>query len=314
MRWLVVLLCLACWVPGFVLGERSQQHYYSMVQDILDGIDYYQVLGVERTAELKEIRKAFRTLSRQLHPDKQTEEDTKDKYILVTKAYEYLTDPSLRHEFDLLLRDGVPWHEKYYGKYAHKFGAPSHDIRKVLLITFTVANVLHYFYLLSRWKNKRRRVAEHPYYLEKLRQAKKEKEWAMKQKKKLKQQKKPKQQKTTEEENENESDSEEELVELKEAFFHIDNLDKPKVSDLLVTRFLELPWTIVVFFYKLYHKYTDGYDETKEREKELMERFGLTQEQLDFEKERSEQRFDKFKQSTRYKQIKRYMKKRGGGK
>ena len=45
-----------------------------------------------------------------------------------------------------------------------------------------------------------------------------------------------------------------------------------------------------------------------------MERFGLTQEQLDFEKERSEQRFDKFKQSTRYKQIKRYMKKRGGGK
>ena len=43
MRWLVVLLCLACWVPGFVLGERSQQHYYSMVQDILDGIDYYQV-------------------------------------------------------------------------------------------------------------------------------------------------------------------------------------------------------------------------------------------------------------------------------
>lgn len=37
---------------------------------------------------------------------------------------------------------GIPWHENYYGKYAHKYGAPDHDIRYSIRI-YLARSVLH---------------------------------------------------------------------------------------------------------------------------------------------------------------------------
>ena len=51
--------------------------------------DYYKILGVSRDAKPDEIRKAYRKLSKQYHPDVSTEKDAEEKYkeMLTPEAY-----------------------------------------------------------------------------------------------------------------------------------------------------------------------------------------------------------------------------------
>lgn len=66
--------------------------------------DYYETLGVMRTASEKEIRKAYHQLSLKYHPDKSEAPDAEAMFILVAKAYEVLSDPDKRRDYDNLSR------------------------------------------------------------------------------------------------------------------------------------------------------------------------------------------------------------------
>ncbi|MBX3092697.1 MAG: molecular chaperone DnaJ [Cryobacterium sp.] len=63
--------------------------------------DHYEVLGVERTASAEEIKKAYRRLARELHPDVNPGADAQEKFKLVTHAYDVLSDPQQREQYDL---------------------------------------------------------------------------------------------------------------------------------------------------------------------------------------------------------------------
>lgn len=64
-------------------------------------MDPYRVLGVERNAEEKEIKKAYRSLSLQYHPDRNPTEEAKSKILEVNNAYEILSDAEKRRQYDL---------------------------------------------------------------------------------------------------------------------------------------------------------------------------------------------------------------------
>ena len=62
--------------------------------------DYYEVLGVARGASEDELKKAYRRLAKQYHPDTNKDPDTEARFIEVNEAYEALSDPQKRSVYD----------------------------------------------------------------------------------------------------------------------------------------------------------------------------------------------------------------------
>ena len=70
--------------------------------------DYYEVLGVERAADAETVKKAYRRLALQYHPDRNGgDKDAEDKFKEATEAYEVLRDPDKRAAYDRYGHAGV---------------------------------------------------------------------------------------------------------------------------------------------------------------------------------------------------------------
>jgi molecular chaperone DnaJ len=63
--------------------------------------DYYGVLGVRRDADPDEIKKAYRRLARELHPDVNPDPQTQERFKEINQAYEVLSDPGKRQMYDM---------------------------------------------------------------------------------------------------------------------------------------------------------------------------------------------------------------------
>ncbi|NOR25235.1 MAG: DnaJ domain-containing protein [Desulforhopalus sp.] len=67
----------------------------------MDYKDYYTILGVDRKADKKEIKKAYRKLARKYHPDVNSGDETsKEKFLEINEAHEVLSDPAKRRKYD----------------------------------------------------------------------------------------------------------------------------------------------------------------------------------------------------------------------
>ena len=69
--------------------------------------DYYDVLGIQRNANKNDIKKAFRKLARQYHPDVSEEPDAETKFKEINEAYEVLSNDDKRSKYDRFGHAGV---------------------------------------------------------------------------------------------------------------------------------------------------------------------------------------------------------------
>ena len=70
--------------------------------------DYYKILGVSRTASPAQIKRAYRKLAVELHPDKNSgDPDATDKFASVNNAYEVLSDSDKRSIYDRYGEEGL---------------------------------------------------------------------------------------------------------------------------------------------------------------------------------------------------------------
>lgn len=69
--------------------------------------DYYEVLGVSRSADAQELKKAYRKLAMEFHPDRNPSEDAAAKFKEINQAYEVLSDDQKRQAYDRFGHAGV---------------------------------------------------------------------------------------------------------------------------------------------------------------------------------------------------------------
>jgi molecular chaperone DnaJ len=69
--------------------------------------DYYSILGVAKDADAATLKKKYRKLARELHPDTNKEKGAEDKFKAVSEAYDVLSDPKKRTEYDQMRTYGA---------------------------------------------------------------------------------------------------------------------------------------------------------------------------------------------------------------
>jgi curved DNA-binding protein len=67
--------------------------------------DFYESLGVSRSADQSEIQRAYRRLARQLHPDVNKDPSAEERFKELSEAYDVLSDPELRKRYDAFGED-----------------------------------------------------------------------------------------------------------------------------------------------------------------------------------------------------------------
>jgi len=79
---------------------KQQQKRVRLSEDLPKGVDFYDVLGVDKLATQDEIRSAYKRVIRETHPDVNPSTDAADRFIQAQEAFRWLSDPQQREVYD----------------------------------------------------------------------------------------------------------------------------------------------------------------------------------------------------------------------
>ena len=83
--------------------------------------DYYKILGIEKTASVEEIKRSYRRLAKELHPDRNPDPDAEERFKEINEAYHVLVDEERRAEYDRILKSGDESKYRDFLEYIQEF-------------------------------------------------------------------------------------------------------------------------------------------------------------------------------------------------
>lgn len=111
--------------------------------------DYYAILGLENSATSDDIKKAYRVLAKKYHPDVNTKSNASDIFNAISEAYEVLSDPKSRTEYDLLNVSRGHFEEREMRAREVRFGDNGASRRKTAGISMPAISRAVKIFLLS---------------------------------------------------------------------------------------------------------------------------------------------------------------------
>jgi len=251
--------------------QGKSDDYYRILREFSEGKDFYDTLGVSPTATASALKKAYHKQSLRYHPDKNKDPAAGDTYLLIQRAYEVLSNEEKKAEYDLFRKEGIPYHERYYGVFMHEWGAPQHDIRVVaagLVVIITIAK-----HMFQEWRHTdmKRRAKETLRYKKAMKEAKAKGE------------------------------------EIDEIEVKVHGAERPGWRDLFVVQLAFLPFQPFIFGRSVYQNWGVP---RKTNDQIWQEKLGLDDEQYALWKDKQIQKYQERMNSNKMKQYQRWMKKR----
>ncbi|CAG8442805.1 1830_t:CDS:2 [Diversispora eburnea] len=153
-----VILFLLFILPGTQAWEQLDHEIFDLVDQLTmnegEEATFYSLLGIEPSATEKEIGRAYRKLSLALHPDKNPDEDSKEKFALLGSITAILRNSENRERYNFFLKNGVPkWRGTgwYYSRYRP-------GLTGVLTGLFVLCSFLHYLVMWVNFFQEKKRV------------------------------------------------------------------------------------------------------------------------------------------------------------
>ncbi|CAF0745417.1 unnamed protein product [Rotaria sordida] len=142
MKYQLCLLLLIIRIDLISAWETYELDLFDLVEELGLNTNFYDFIGVGKTAELSEVKKAYRKLSLLWHPDKSNEPDAEQKFRHLVAVYEILKDEQRRARYDRILIEGLPkWNQPmYYFRRARKLRI--WEIFTILTLIFTIGHYL----------------------------------------------------------------------------------------------------------------------------------------------------------------------------
>ncbi|KAG8232512.1 hypothetical protein J437_LFUL012668 [Ladona fulva] len=147
---LLRLLMLCTFVTGVFCWDNEDLEIFDLVEEV--NTNFYQLLEVSEDSNLTEIKKAFRRLSLNTHPDKSDAPDAEIRFRQLVAVYDVLKDSNKREKYNLVLKNGLPnWHEAvYYYRRVRKMG-----LLEMIIILLVITTLGHYIVSWAAYMEKK---------------------------------------------------------------------------------------------------------------------------------------------------------------
>eukprot|EP00320_Phaeocystis_rex_P020685 CAMPEP_0119075406 /NCGR_PEP_ID=MMETSP1178-20130426/79981_1 /TAXON_ID=33656 /ORGANISM="unid sp, Strain CCMP2000" /LENGTH=332 /DNA_ID=CAMNT_0007057627 /DNA_START=33 /DNA_END=1031 /DNA_ORIENTATION=- len=111
----------------------------------------YDLLGVKKDAGGLSIKRAYRKLATEWHPDKNPDPRAKELFQKFANAYDVLSNSEMRDNYDYLLDHPYEF-PMHFMRFSRASYMPKSDLRSVLFLTVLILSAMQYFFLKSRYE------------------------------------------------------------------------------------------------------------------------------------------------------------------
>ncbi|KAG9299951.1 hypothetical protein G9A89_009679 [Geosiphon pyriformis] len=155
---LILIFLSLFFIPPARAWDQEDYEIFDLVDELENAEGshetFYSWIGLEESATEKEIGKAYRKKSLTLHPDKNPDERTQEKFARLGKITAILRSPESRKRYNFFLKNGVPrWRGTGYYYRRHRPG-----VLNVLAFLLILASLLHYLVMWINFYQERKRI------------------------------------------------------------------------------------------------------------------------------------------------------------